>query len=147
MLTTRYIVRAKRHTHSKNLKVKSDVLTIVFMYCSSNYIQTGSKLHFDMDIIHHTSGRGVVFSVLNVRQEWFYLKTGSANLMERTRYFAHKMTSPIAALCVFNAVTNQSDTSRRPHHSYLEKQFSGWNNRVWTVALVRGSSYYYYYYY
>jgi hypothetical protein len=109
MLTTRYEARAQRHTHNRNLKVKSDKLTIVFIYTASNYIQTGSKLRFGMDTLLHTSGRVVVFSAINVHQEWLYLKTGSAPLMARTRYLAHRMTS-VAALCAPGAVTNPSDT-------------------------------------
>jgi hypothetical protein len=109
MLTTRYVVRAKRHTHNRKLKVKSDKVKIVFMYRSSNSIQTCSKLQFGTDTILHDSGRGVVFSALNVRQELLDLKTGSAPLMARTRYLAQKMTS-IAALCVYDAATNPSDT-------------------------------------
>jgi hypothetical protein len=111
MITTRYVVCAKRRTHNKNLKVKSDKFTIIFMYRSSNYIQTCSKLHFGIDIILHASGRGVVLSTLNDHQELLYLKTGSTPLMARTRYLAQK-TTPIAALCVYDASTNTSDTGR-----------------------------------
>lgn len=102
MLTTWYAARAQRHTHNRNLKAKSDKLTIVFIYTSSKYIQTCSKLHFGVDKFLHTSGRGMVFSDI---KEWLYLKTGSAPLMTRKRYLAHRMTSPIAALCAFSAVT------------------------------------------
>jgi hypothetical protein len=110
MLTARYAARAQRRTHNRNFKAKSYKLTIVFIYTSSNYIQRGSKFYFGMDTILHTSGRGVVFSAINAHQEWLYLKTGSAPLMARTRYLAHRMTSPIAALCAFGAVTKPSDT-------------------------------------
>jgi len=90
--------------------VKPDKLIIVFTYTSSNYIQTCSKLLLGTETILHTSGRVVVFSAINVHQEWLYLKTGSAPLTARTRYLAHRMTSPIAALCALGAVTNPGDT-------------------------------------
>jgi hypothetical protein len=80
--------------------VKSDKVKIVFMYRSSNSIQTCSKLHFGTNTILHGSGRGVAFSALNVHKELLDLKNGSATLMARTRYLAQKMTYPIAALCL-----------------------------------------------